>query len=90
MMPRTFAYASGMAVPGVASDLRERIFQPFFTTKPGGTGLGLALAQRTAEEHGGSLSLAMDTPEEALAEGVGAVFVLELPAAPSAALGRSA
>jgi two-component system, NtrC family, nitrogen regulation sensor histidine kinase NtrY len=71
---------------GVAHELRERIFQPFFTTKPGGTGLGLALAQRTAEEHGGSLTLV----DGAQAVGSGAEFVLELPVAPSATLGRSA
>ena len=75
---------------GVAAELRERIFQPFFTTKPGGTGLGLALAQRTAEEHGGSLTLAADAVGEPVAGGAGAIFVLELPAAASATLGRSA
>jgi signal transduction histidine kinase len=75
---------------GVAPELRERIFQPFFTTKPGGTGLGLALAQRTAEEHGGSLTLAADPSSELATSERGAVFVLELPLAPSATLGRSA
>ena len=75
---------------GVAAELRERIFQPFFTTKPGGTGLGLALAQRTAEEHGGCLTLAPDSLGEPAVDGAGAVFVLELPAAASATLGRSA
>jgi signal transduction histidine kinase len=74
---------------GVATELRERIFQPFFTTKPGGTGLGLALAQRTAEEHGGSLTLVEDSTGERIADS-GAVFVLELPVAVSATLGRSA
>ncbi|PYP76175.1 MAG: hypothetical protein DMD35_19375 [Gemmatimonadetes bacterium] len=74
---------------GVAAELRERIFQPFFTTKPGGTGLGLALAQRTAEEHGGSLTLA-DRSSEITTSERGAVFVLELPLAPDAVLGRSA
>ena len=52
--------------------------------------LGLALAQRTAEEHGGSLTLATDQPSGLTTTERGAVFVLELPLAPSAALGRSA
>jgi signal transduction histidine kinase len=75
---------------GVAAELRERIFQPFFTTKAGGTGLGLALAQRTAEEHGGSLTLASQSVGEPGSDGAGAVFVLELPSAGTATLGRSA
>jgi signal transduction histidine kinase len=43
--------------PGVASDLRERIFYPFFTTKERGSGVGLAMAQKIVASHGGSLSL---------------------------------
>jgi len=59
--------------PGVPAAARARLFEPFVTTKDGGTGLGLAFARRVAREHGGSLELA-NTP-------TGATFVLELPRA---------
>jgi signal transduction histidine kinase len=64
--------------PGIAPEDRERIFDPFFSTKePGqGTGLGLSNAVRLAEQFGGSLVL-----DEAHAPG--AAFVLRLPAAPA-------
>lgn len=62
--------------PGVALADRERIFSPFFTTKADGSGLGLALAHRTIEEHHGRLWV--DDPENG---GPGAAFVVELPAA---------
>ena len=42
---------------GVAIDVRERIFQPFFTTKPHGSGIGLSLARQIARAHGGDLRL---------------------------------
>lgn len=58
--------------PGVPEELRERIFYPFFTTKPKGSGVGLALAQKTVLSHGGHLEIEK-------AEGGGACFSLRLP-----------
>jgi two-component system NtrC family sensor kinase len=45
---------------GIAPDVMEKIFQPFFTTKGTGkgTGLGLAVSKRIVEEHGGSIAVA--------------------------------
>jgi len=59
---------------GVAPSDRMRLFEPYFTTKPGGTGLGLALARQTVEEHGGTLTL-----ESADGDG-GTQAILRLPA----------
>jgi PAS domain S-box-containing protein len=58
--------------PGVPPDLRDRVFEPFFTTKARGGGLGLPIARRTAELHGGTLTLS--SPETG-----GSVFTLTLP-----------
>lgn len=60
--------------PGVAAGMRPRLFSPFATDKPGGTGLGLCLARRVAREHGGDLTAGA-------APGGGACFAVELPAA---------
>ncbi|GBD25623.1 Sporulation kinase A [bacterium HR30] len=43
--------------PGLPQELREKVFQPFFTTKADGTGLGLALCLQITEEHGGYLDI---------------------------------
>jgi two-component system, NtrC family, sensor histidine kinase HydH len=58
--------------PGIPEDEREKIFEPFFTGKTQGTGLGLAVVRRTIELHGGKV--------EALANsGGGARFRAEIP-----------
>jgi signal transduction histidine kinase len=59
--------------PGVPVEHRQRLFEPFFTTRSDGTGLGLANASKIAREHGGQIRL-----EER--PGAGARFVLEIPA----------
>ena len=43
--------------PGVPAADRDRIFQPFFTTKPEGTGVGLSFARQVILSHGGALQL---------------------------------
>jgi len=42
--------------PGIADDIRDRLFTPFFSSKPSGTGLGLALARKIINLHGGSIT----------------------------------
>ncbi|MGH7547443.1 MAG: sensor histidine kinase, partial [Gemmatimonadales bacterium] len=43
--------------PGIPEELRLRVFEPYFTTKRDGTGLGLALVRQTIEAHGGTITL---------------------------------
>ena len=58
---------------GIEEDLLDDIFVPFFTTKPGGAGIGLALAQQIALAHGGGLTAHRAAP-------VGSTFKFRLPA----------
>lgn len=43
--------------PGLSDDQKKNLFRPFYTTKPGGTGLGLATAHKAAVDHGGDLKV---------------------------------
>jgi signal transduction histidine kinase len=66
--------------PGIPPEALPRIFDPYFTTRPAGLGLGLTIARRIVEAHGGSLDVASPP-------GQGARFSVRLPAAPRPAPG---
>ena len=59
--------------PGIAADLRKRIWEPFFTTKQRGTGLGLAIVRKRLQEAGGTARLIPSV------NGAGATFELRVP-----------
>ncbi|MBI5844319.1 MAG: histidine kinase [Deltaproteobacteria bacterium] len=58
--------------PGISPELAEKIFEPFFSTKEEGSGLGLSIAKRVMDEHGGSIRILSTA-------GSGATFVLKVP-----------
>ena len=60
---------------GIPADVLPRIFDPYFTTKPRGNGLGLATAYAIVAKHGGNLSVKSKP-------GQGSVFTIDLPASP--------
>jgi signal transduction histidine kinase len=57
---------------GLDSSSADRIFVPFFTTKPGGSGIGLSLARQIAHAYYGQLEAAANKPR-------GAIFTLSIP-----------
>jgi signal transduction histidine kinase len=58
--------------PGIPPEHREQIFNPFFTTKPGGVGLGLAISAKIVGDHGGAITVDSEP-------GAGATFLVSLP-----------
>jgi len=62
--------------PGIPADLRQRVFEPYFTTKADGTGLGLALVRITLEAHHATV----DVGET---DGGGATFSIAFPPPPA-------
>ncbi len=58
--------------PGLGPEQKQRLFEPFYTTKTKGTGLGLAIAKRIVEAHGGRIAVGEDG-------GPGAEIILTLP-----------
>jgi signal transduction histidine kinase len=58
--------------PGIAVDDIERIFDPFYTRREGGSGMGLAIAHRAVQAHGGALLVSSR-------KGQGATFAVILP-----------
>jgi len=68
---------------GIAEELQEKIFNPFFTTKSAGTGLGLSISHQIVDRHGGIISFESN-------QGQGTIFNIELPVAPGdSALGAA-
>jgi signal transduction histidine kinase len=61
--------------PGIAKELQDRIFEPYFTTERSGTGLGLAIAKRIVTAHNGTIKLDSFPG--------GTVFSIRIPAAVS-------
>ena len=57
---------------GVRENLRNRIFEPYFSTREDGSGLGLAITQRIVEEHGGTITHMENHPS-------GSVFSVRIP-----------
>jgi two-component system, NtrC family, nitrogen regulation sensor histidine kinase NtrY len=52
--------------PGIDPDVQERVFVPFFSTKPTGSGIGLSLSRQIVRQHGGSLTVRSDPDAETI------------------------
>jgi two-component system sensor histidine kinase DctS len=70
---RWLQFAVADVGPGIAPEVAEQLFTPFFTTKAEGMGLGLSLCRTVIEQHGGTLAFEPNRPQ-------GTVFSFSLPA----------
>jgi signal transduction histidine kinase len=83
MIVRTTLNVSGAVIEvvdtgcGIPSENNDKVFRPYFSTKRGGTGLGLPTARRIVEEHGGRIAFDSEV-------GKGTCFRILLPLAPQA------
>jgi signal transduction histidine kinase len=84
--PRQVRLALSDTGPGIAEQDLSKIFDPFFSTKAKGTGLGLALVQQIVAEHGGRIDV---RSEARSGTGKGTTFTLTFPALPAAATGSA-
>jgi len=71
--PRWIEFSVTDVGPGIAPDVAQQLFTPFFTTKAEGMGLGLSLCRTVIEQHGGTLAFGPNAPQ-------GTVFTFTLPA----------
>ena len=84
LMVRTLSSRAGIVIeisdtgPGLAPERRDQIFTPYFSTKKGGTGLGLTMTRDIVESHGGSVFVESE-------EGKGSRFTIGLPVVEPAA-----
>jgi len=62
--------------PGIPEPIRDRVFEPFFSTKKEGTGLGLSIVRRIIQTHGGSIEFRTE-------KGRGTTFIMTAPEHPS-------
>ena len=62
----------GDSGPGVEADIQEKIFDPFYTTRTDGSGIGLSICQRIISDHGGRI-------EVSKSELGGAEFIIRIP-----------
>ncbi|OQC18196.1 MAG: Sensor protein ZraS [Deltaproteobacteria bacterium ADurb.Bin072] len=58
--------------PGISKNIKDRMFEPYFSTKKGGTGLGLVIVSRIIADHNGFIRVRDNEP-------AGTIFSIELP-----------